>query len=213
MELSAQTRTIFGKHVKRLRREGFIPAEIYGRGATNRHISVPLKTFSRVYKDAGENTMVTLVVDDAHRVPVLIADVSRHPITQTFLAIDFREVKQDEKVEVAVPLRFIGEAPAVKNGLFVMTTLSEVEVEALPHHLPRQYEISLVPFETAGQSFAVKDLPELTGVRILTPIHTIIVTVVEKMKEETPIASPVSPETPATVVETSSAPLEPQAQK
>ena len=113
-ELIAQKREILGRKVKHIRKEGLIPTELYGRGMENVHLSVPEDLFNDVYKDAGEHSIVNVVVDGSS-VPVLIKSVHRHPITRNILSVDLHKVRMDEKVKTHVPLAFEGVSPAVDN--------------------------------------------------------------------------------------------------
>src|SRR5205085_2744950 len=99
ISLATVKRSIFGKKVEGLRQQGLIPAELYGRGKENIHLSVPRKEFQKVWKDAGENTVVALAVDGesaAHN--VMIHDIDHDPLTQEVTHIDFYEVRMDEKI-------------------------------------------------------------------------------------------------------------------
>ena len=117
MDLQAKTREKFGKAVRALRREGAIPAELYGRGLTNLHLVVPTKEFKKVYKEAGTNTVVNLVVDadlpagsqGSHS--ALIHDVTRDYVTDDIEHVDFYQVRMDEKIKAKIPLEFMGKPP------------------------------------------------------------------------------------------------------
>src|SRR3989344_1996337 len=116
MELVAQKREKLGKASKALRGEGLIPAEIYGFGIQNEHISVNSKEFAKVFKEAGENTVVNLVID-GNKQPALVQDVQRDRITHDVTHIDFYKVRMDKAVRANIPLKFIGESLAVKEKL------------------------------------------------------------------------------------------------
>lgn len=188
MELSVQKRGMLGRGVKALRKEGFIVAEIYGKGLENIHVSVPLKEFKKVFKQAGENTIVNVLLD-AKKHPVLIQDVSYNPVTDEMQSVDFYQVRMDEKLKVGVPVEFIGVAPAVKekNGLLVKS-LQEIEVEALPADLPHKIFADISKLADIGQSLYVKDLPVLSGVKILVSPDTVVATVTAKVTEEEELA-------------------------
>ena len=94
MELKGETREVFGKSLKALRRKGFIPAELYGHGVENLHLSVAKKEFNRVFREAGENMLVTITMEKDKR-PVLINDVSFDPVTDEVTSVYFYQVKLD----------------------------------------------------------------------------------------------------------------------
>lgn len=194
MELPAKRRTALGKQVKRLRREGFIPAELYGHGAENFHLTIPAKEFLSLYRKAGTHTVIDLVLEDGKKFPALIAAVATHPTSDEILAIDFHQVKKGEKVKAKVPLAFEGTAPAAKAGYLVVETLHELEAEALPEAMPHRFTVDISSLEHPGQSIHVRELPAPEGVKVLTPPDTVVATVREKRKVE-------AAETPAPAAE------------
>lgn len=191
-ELAIQNRTVFGKRVRRLRGEGFVPGEIYGHNIPNRHVSVNAKDFLRAYHEAGKHAIVTLTDATGERIPALIAYVDRHPISREFLAVDFRQIRMDEKIQTSIPLLFTGEAPVLQQGLIVIRVLDRVEIESLPAALPDHFEVDLSKLEQASQSIHVKDLAIPEGVKVLVSEDTVIATVSERQKEEV-AAAPAAP--------------------
>ena len=184
MELVAEKREVFGRAVRQLRIQGLIPAELYGHGLPNLHLSIPAKEFLKVLKEAGENTVVTVVVG-SEKLPALIYDVARHPVSDEIVSVDLYQVRMDEKIKAAVPLEFTGEAPVVKEALGVLVkSMHEVEVEALPADLPREITVDLGGLTELGQSIYVKDLSVPAGVKIVVDLETVVVSVTEKTSEE-----------------------------
>lgn len=192
MELQVQQRKIFGKQVKSLREDGLIPAELYGHGLENIHLSVPAKDFSKLFKEAGESTIINLVLSNAEglnlenkKLPVLIHDVSIDPLSDKIIHIDFYQVRMDKKITTSVPLEFIGEAPAVKEKEGVLVkAVQEIEVEALPADLPRNIEVDLSRLSDIGMNIHVKDLEIDKKVKVLADPETVVAIVTEPAKEE-----------------------------
>jgi len=184
MELQIQPRTILGKKVKALRKQGLIPAEIFGHGFPNRHVSINQKDFSKLYREAGEHTIVNLVTEEKEKIPAFISDVQYHPLKNEILAIDFHKVEMDEKIQIKVPIEFLGEAPAVKIGLVLVAVLHEIELEALPDKIPHRIEVDLNTLEESGQSIRVQDIHFSKDVKVLTPKDAVIATISEKAKAE-----------------------------
>lgn len=184
LELAAQTREQFGREVKQMRAKGLVPAELYGHGIKNEHVAVTLKEFVKLFRKAGESTLVDLMlVGKKH--PVLIHDVQRNPITDEIESIDFYQVRLDQKIRLKVPVNFVGEAPAVKEkGGILVKALSEIEVEALPTDIPHQLDVNLKTLVEIGNSFHVSELKAPTGVRILVDPTFVIITVTARMTEE-----------------------------
>jgi len=184
LELEAKKRGILGKKVKALRTQGFIPAELYGRGIENTHITVPAKEFVNIYNQAGENTLVMLKVDGEEK-PVLIHGTDYDTLSDTYRAADFYQVRMDEKTTADVPLVLVGESPAVKDmGGVLVTVMDEVEVEALPADLPHELEIDISGLTEIGASIHARDIKVSAGVKLLVDLDTVLITVSEKQAEE-----------------------------
>jgi len=184
LELVAQPRTQFGREVKQVRANGLIPAELYGYGVKNEHLSVKVKEFNQLFKKAGESTLIDLTVNGVKH-PVLIHDVKLHPLTEDVLSIDFYQVRLDQPIKVNVPVVFIGEAPGVKEkGGVLVKSLSEIEIEALPADLPHELTVNLAKLVDIGSSFHVKELVVPSGVEILDDEDFVIVTITARMTEE-----------------------------
>lgn len=166
MELSVQPREIVGKKVRALRKEGLVPAELYGHGIKNIHLSVPAKDFNKVFKEAGETTIITLHIGKEKH-SVMIHEVLRDRVLSHIVHVDFYEVRMDEKIRAHVPVEFVGESPAVKEFAAVINkAISEIEVEALPQDLPHSFVIDLAALDTLDKSIYVKDLIIPKGVTI-----------------------------------------------
>lgn len=182
--LKATTRTILGKKVKQLRAKGLIPAELYGHNVPNKHLSIDEKEFLRVYKKAGENTLVYIELEN-EKIPALIADVNYNYLTNKIQNVDFHQVKMDEKIEAEIPIELKGESPAIKKGLTVVKVLNEIKVSAIPSKLPHSFEIDISSLSEAGEKITVNDLKTNKDVKIIASPDTVIAAVVEPEKEET----------------------------
>lgn len=195
--LQAEKRDIIGKKVKSLRRQGFVPAVIYGRDFNSLPIQVPLKDFERVYTEAGESAIVYLNVNNQDY-PTIIQDVARDPVSDRFLHIDFYKVRLDEKIKAKVPLNFIGESPAVKElGGILVKNISEIEVEGFPQDLPHQINVDISLLKEFKDHVLVKDLSISGKLETKADPEAIIVLIQEPITEEelkaqleTPTAAP-----------------------
>lgn len=184
MELIAQKREIFGKKVKSLKKLGLIPAEFYGHGMENLHLSVLAKDFMKIWKQAGESAIVKLEAI-GKKFNVLIHDINKDPLTDEISHIDFYNVKMDEKIRAKIQISFEGIAPAVKEkGGVLVKAAHELEVEALPADLPHQIKVDLSSLLEIGSSILVKDLSVDKKVKILIDDQTVVASVVEMAKEE-----------------------------
>ena len=188
MELKAEKREILGSKVHALRTAGMIPAELYGQGSENEHLTVNEKEFAKVFKEAGESTVITLVVD-GKKIPALIYDVDIDPISDMVLHIDFYLVNMKEEIQTEVALEFVGESPAVKaEGGVLVKSMHEIEVRALPANLPHSIEVDLSKLVNIHDSIHVKDLQVASGVKLLAELDAVIATVVEQAVEEEVVA-------------------------
>ena len=143
MDLSVKHRDVVGKKVRHLRKEGFIPAELYGHGLANVHLSVAAKDFTKVFKEAGSTSVITLVMDKEKKT-AMVHEIGRDSVSGEVIHVDFHQVRMDEKVTAKVPLEFIGESPAVKSkGGVLNKSMSEIEVEAFPQDLPHGITIDI----------------------------------------------------------------------
>ncbi|MEK7578624.1 MAG: 50S ribosomal protein L25 [Patescibacteria group bacterium] len=163
IELNAENRKVLGGGVRKLRRDGYIPAILYGKGQEPLPLQISLKDFNKTFKIAGESTLVYIGVD-SQSYPTIIHDVARDPLTDGILHADFYKVRLDEKITADVPVVFVGESPAVKDlgGIFVRN-VNELEVEALPQNLPHELIIDISVLKNFGDKITVRDLKQILG--------------------------------------------------
>lgn len=186
--LNAEIREVPGKKASALRADGFIPAELYGSGVENIHLSVNAKEFKKALTDAGESTIVNLSVKDAVH-PVLIHDYQKNSITGEFLSVDFHKVNMSEKITTDVPLTFVGESSAVKSlGGILVRSMDEVEVEAFPADLPHELTIDISSLDELGKSLYVKDIVISGKFEITVDPETVIATVTAPEEEVVEVA-------------------------
>lgn len=184
MELAVQKREKFGKAVNALRKQGLVPAELYGKGVENLHLVVPAKELAKLLKQSGESSMISVVIDGQKK-PVMIQEVVHNAVSDELMSVDFYQVKLDEKIKVSVPLEFVGESPAVKDkeGILVKA-LQEVEIESLPTAIPRSIVVDISKIVDIGQAIRVKDLAVPEGVKVLADAEGAVATATAKMTEE-----------------------------
>lgn len=157
-KLEVQKRKVLGRKVKKLRRDGLLPANVYGKTVKSLSLEVPVKDFLKVYKEAGETGLIELKVDGETK-PVLIHNVQLHPVTGDPLHADFHQVSLTEKTTAVVPIELAGEAPAVEQKIGVLIqTLSEVEVEALPQDFPDRLIVDVSGLNEVNDAVTVGDI-------------------------------------------------------
>lgn len=184
MKLTVQVRTATGKKVKNLRKEGQLPAIVYGKSLENPVLLSCVKNdFIRVYREAGFSTPIELIgaIDQL----VLLQDMQLDPVSDEVLTVDFLAVNANEKVSASVPVVLIGESKVEKlNEGKIQLVKDVVEVEAFPQDLPHNIEVDLASVESVNDVIFVKDLKVSNKVTILDDGEQPIVTVVELADEE-----------------------------
>jgi large subunit ribosomal protein L25 len=143
LSLSAKIRKVLGKKVKILRKQGILPGVIYGPKIESQPIEVDLKEFEKVFKKAGESSLIFLEIDNKKHL-VLIHNLKRDPLTEKPIHVDFYQPSLEEEIEAKVPLVFEGEAEAIKVlGGTLVKNISEIEVKALPQDLPKEIKVNI----------------------------------------------------------------------
>lgn len=194
LQLNAKTREKLGRNVKKLRREGIIPAVLYGHKIKNINLETDEREFEKVFKKTGESVLIDLKIafqNGKNEVrKVLIHNAQKDSVKEKFLHIDFYQVKMTEKITAEAVLNFVGESPAVKNleGILIKN-FDKIQIECLPQDLVRNIEVDISKIKNLEESVYVKDLPVSKGVNILAnpeePVATVISpSVQEEEKEE-----------------------------
>lgn len=210
-ELKVTKRTTLGKKVKKLRKEGIFPANIYGKELKSIAVQVPFKEFEKVFKEAGETGLVDVTVDGEIR-PILIHNVQYDHVTRVPLHADFYQVNLKEKVKTMVPVVTIGEPKAVSDKVgLLLQQLSEIEVEALPTDLPEKIEVNVEPLSAVDEQITVADLKVPAGVAVLTDAPQVVVKIGElvtkEAQEEAAAAAAAAEAAKAEVAEEGTAPV------
>lgn len=167
VSLQVTPRTVLGKKVKQLRKQGVIPGHIFGYQTDPINVSVDNKLLEEVYKHSGDTGLVDLKLDE-QTYPVLIQNIQVHAVTDAYLNIDFHKVNLKEKVTVAIPIVAAGEPKAVEEKIGILEQpVSEVEIEALPTDLIDEIEFDVSALAQIDDAVYVKDLKVPSTVTIL----------------------------------------------
>ena len=176
--LKVKTRELAGNKTDKIRAEGKIPAVLYGRGIDNQNLEIDYKEFINVFKEAGESTLVDLVIDDKEPVKVLIHNYQKDPVKDNFIHIDFYQVRMDEEITADVELVFVGESQAVKAlGGIMVKNLNKLEIKCLPADLIGKIEVDISALNTFEDSVCVADLPVSENVKVIDNPDEIVVNV------------------------------------
>jgi large subunit ribosomal protein L25 len=182
LELSAEPRTVFGKHVRRLRREGIVPANIYGHGES-RAIQAPVRSLERLLAEGGRTSVVAIAFDGRSET-ALLKSMQRDPRSGQILHIDFQAVSMDQEVTSVVPVRFIGESDAVtKLDGVMMHPRSELHVTARAADLPDVVEIDVSSITELHGAIHVGDLPASSTYSVVDPADEVLAIVLPPKRE------------------------------
>jgi len=189
--LAAKIRKDIGKKAKFLGEKGLIPAVLYGSKTKNTVIEISSKDFEKIYREAGESSLVNLDVE-GKKFPVLIHEVQKNPITEKFIHVDFFQPDLDVEIVAKVPLIYEGLPPAVKDlgGTFIKN-LSELDVKALPQNLPHEIRVDISGLITFDDNILVKDLKLPDGVKVLKEKELILAFVAPLKNIEEELVKPV----------------------
>ena len=187
--LEAQARTKADELVT-LRKAGKMPAVFYGKKTESTPISISQKDFIKVWRTAGESGVVS-IKSGTETVDVLIKAVDLDPITDSPRHVDFYVFEKGKKIEVSVPLEFVGVSPAVKDiGGILIKALHELKISADPQHIPHDIEVDVSTLATFESVIMAKDLPLPTGVELIENADE-VVAAIGKPKEEVEETAPV----------------------
>ncbi len=192
--LKAKSRTVLGKQVKALRREGMLPAVIYGHHIEPLSIVMDLKETSKSLTGLAPSALVTLDVDGTqHR--TLVREKQRNKITGMLLHVDFLAVSMTEKLRAQVYIEITGLAPAIKDFDGVLVTgMDEVEVECLPKDLPERITVDISTLAKIGDGIYVRDLVVPPEVKILEEPETMVALITAQAAVEEEVAPVVAEE-------------------
>lgn len=184
LKLSAQPRTLVGRKVRQLRREGLVPVTVYGKKLAAANLQVVERSFERVLQAAGFSQLVQVDVEGGSTHNVLIRAVQRHPVTHSFLHIDLYAVDLTEKQQVQVNVHAKGKPTSLSQGLIVLQALDHVTVEALPTNIPPHLDVDITALSLENP-ITVANLPAIEGVVYVNdPEEAIFTMVVTRAAEE-----------------------------
>ena len=177
-----------------LRSAGSMPAVFYGPKEGAQAISIDARQFERIFKEAGETTIITLKGIDGDK-ETLIHDVQLHPVTDKPLHADFYVLEKGKKITLNIPLEFSGSAPAEKAGHIIVKAMHEVEIEVLPAELPQHLIVDISKLENVGDHVLAKDIVLPPSAELKTDAEEIVVSITAFVEEkiEEPVVAEVAP--------------------
>jgi len=186
VELTAEKRTVTGKQVRQLRREGWVPGVMYGHGFEPVPLQFEERSLAHILSRVGGSQLVGInVKGDKQPEMALVRDVQRDPIRGNFLHVDFYRVRMTERLTAEVPLVVVGESPVIeaREGI-LLQGISAIEVECLPGDLVDAIEVDLSDLVEIDQGVYVRDLAVPAGIDVLTDVDEMILRIVPLEAEE-----------------------------
>jgi len=186
LQLQAQTRTATRKAVADLRQDGLLPAVLYGPELkTSQMLVIPQQVFDKVFRAAGANTLIDLVIGDTPSGKVLIHDVQYDPVKHVVVHADLYKVDMTKKINATVPLIFVGESPAVHQlGGVLIKNVNELEVRCLPTDLVKEIPVDISVLKNFHDTLNVGNLSIPAGLEVMTALDINVVLIAEPRAEE-----------------------------
>lgn len=182
--IPAEKREVIGKKVKTLRREGKLPAIIYGHGIDPISIVLNMRDASRTLARATSSSLITIELD-GKQYPTLVREKQLDYIRNSIIHVDFLAVSMTEKITATVGVQVVGDAPAVKEfGAILVTGLTELEVECLATDLPERFTVDVSGLTEISSGVYVKDVVAPEGVEILSDPEEVLVVATAMAEEE-----------------------------
>ena len=176
MQLTANKREITGKAARRLRRQGRLPAVVYGHSVAATTIDVDAHEFERVFTRTGKTQLIDLVVESGRPSKVLVKELQISPRRNTPLHVDFHQVSLREKLQVEVPVVVSGEAQPVKAGeADVLQVIHTLRVECLPTDIPEAIEVDVSGLDHVDAGIRVSELQLPDGVTAVPDPEELVV--------------------------------------
>jgi large subunit ribosomal protein L25 len=186
LEANARTNK---EDLTKLRKAGKMPAVFYGKKTESTPITLSLKEFEKVWHKAGESTVVT-IKNGAESVDTLIHDVDLDPVTDVPRHADFYVFEKGKKLEISVPLEFVGVSPAVKDlGGILIKALHELKISAEPQNLPHSIKVDIGSLANLGDVILASTIELPTGVSLIELPTEVVASAVapKEEKEEVPV--------------------------
>ncbi len=182
-----------GKSKKDSRKEGRLPAVLYGYQTENTPIEIDYSEFEKLFREAGESSLIDLKIEgkkDEYK--VLVHDVQRDPLSGDYIHVDFYQPSLKEKTEANIPVVFEGTSEAVEQlGGTLVKNIDELEVEAFPQDLPHEIKVNIDKLKTFDDYIKVSDLEVPDKVKILKESDKIVASVSPPTKVEEELETPI----------------------
>jgi large subunit ribosomal protein L25 len=172
--LQAEPREMLGKKVRRLRAHGILPATVYGNNVKPISVQVSARDFQLALKHAGRTQLIDLTLPGEPPRPVFVKQLTVDAKRRAIQHVEFYQANLRVVTHATVPLHFIGESQAVRDGGILLTLVDHVEIESLPDDIPAGIDVDISSLSDYNAVVHVSDLPLPAGATVLTPADDIV---------------------------------------
>jgi len=187
---TVEPRSVTGKAVARLRREGILPAVIYGRGLPSLSVQMKYMDARDLLNEHGKSTLINVqVAGEAQPRPVVVCQIEQNPVTRALQHLDFYQVDLSRLIRAHIPVILKGTAPAVARwGGLLVQGLEHVEVESLPQTMPLHLEVQVASLGAIGDHLLLSAVRAPAGVKVLTPGDSVVASIQHSAAESSEAA-------------------------
>ena len=172
-------RSVIGKKVKQLRRQGVVPVHMYGVGIDSQPLQMEAGLLRKLLPQVGTNVPVSIEIEGGDGENIcFVREVQRHPVTEAVLHVDFMRVDVSQTIRAEVPLVLIGNAPAVRQGGTLLQPLQRLLVEALPMNMPESLEVDVADLDDFEKAVYVSSIEVGADVTVITESEEMIARVI-----------------------------------
>jgi len=171
--------------VKKLRRQGFIPAIMYGYKG-NKPLSIHYSEFQKLFEEIGEHAIITLNIGEEEKIDVIVKSFQLDPVKRNIIHIDFLQIQKGQVLRTEIPVKVIGTSKGIKKGGILEEYVRDIEVECLPRDIPDSITIDVTDLDI-GDSVHIRDLPVSDKLRILANQEQVVLAVGMPSKIEEPV--------------------------
>ena len=192
-EIKLSNRSISGKKVANLRREGIMPVHLYGGDSGPLSLQGDSAEINKLLPRVGLNIPVSVVVEDGETGEIcFVREVQRHPLTQDILHVDFLRVDVKSKITASVPIEVIGDSPAVRLlGGTLIQNMQSINVEALPLNVPEKITVDITSIEDFETAIHISDISVEGDISMTNPSDALVARVAPPRIELEPVSDEV----------------------
>lgn len=186
IELNTQEREKTGKEAaKKLRRQGFIPAVMYGYKG-NKILAIKATEFNALFEEIGEHAIISLNIEGKQSTEVIVKGFQQDPVKKSIIHVDFYEVEKGKLLKTEIPIKILGTSKGVKKGGILETFVKDVEIECLPKDIPDFIPVHIDDLDI-GDSLHVKDIVRGEEIKIISNSEQVVLTIGTPTKISVPV--------------------------